>query len=117
MNKPKKKIQGLKFFPIPEFDRAAQVFGADINLYFPRYDRPEVPRQYEDMANELMFKGGRLPEMQPEVDRDKATAMVSALLRSFAPAHEAKTTTVAYALWLWVEGDLADKGTEGSDVS
>ena len=104
---PECKIEGLTFFPIPEFDGPAQAFGAGKQQYFNRGKIPDVPKKYKDMASMLFFVGGALPDMKPEVDRAKAMAAVSAWLRSFEPAHEAKVGTVAYAFWVWCEGDLS----------
>ena len=103
---------GLTFFPIPEFDEPVQLFGAPESCYFKRHNLPKVPQKYVDLVSTLFFKGGALPEFQPEVDRAKAFVAVRAWLHSFAPAHEAKEATVGYALWLWCEGDL--KAKEGA---
>jgi len=104
--KPQLTLDGLTFFPIPTFDKADQAFGAEESAYFNRRNLPEVPLQYKDMAQKLSFNGGTLPELQPEVDRAEAMAATSAWLHSFAPAHESKIATVAYAFWVWSEGDL-----------
>ncbi len=97
---------GLTFFPVPDFDGPSRAFGAELSAYFNRRTLPEVPSKYEDIIGKLFFTGGKLPDLQPGVDRAKATACIGALLASFAPAHEAKITTAAYALWVWCEGDL-----------
>jgi hypothetical protein len=55
------------------------------------------------MAQGLFFSGGKLPDFSPKVDRKKAFAALSAWLGSFAPAHEEKIATAAYALWLWTD--------------
>ena len=107
-DKPKTNIEGLTFFPIPDFDAATQAFGARESAYFNRRKIPDVPRKYEDIAQGLFFKGGTLPEMKPEVSKEKAYAALRAWLRSFAPADEAKIGTVAYAIWVWCEGDLKE---------
>ena len=99
--KPKKTKNGITFFPVPEFSKAESVFGAKESAYFNRRDLPDVPTEFEEMASNLMFSGGRLEGLSDKVDIQKATAAVSAWLKSFAPAHEAKIATVAYALWLW----------------
>lgn len=106
-DKPQTTCQGITFFPVPEFDDVTAAFGPLEDAYFNRRQLPEVPKKYEKIVTQLFFKGGALPEMQPEVDREKATRAVGAWLRSFAPAHEAKTATAAYALWVWCEGDLS----------
>ena len=107
LEKPVLSIEGLTFFPIPEFDKPAQAFGAEESQYFHRCRIPAVPKKYEDMVNALFFKGGTLPEVQPSIDKVKAAAATRAWLVSFSPAHEAKVGTVAYAFWVWCEGDLS----------
>ncbi len=98
---PSPTLHGLTFWPVPEFDRATAVFGPPESAYFPRRNLPEVPRELEDLVNALFFKGGALPDLAPQVDRAKATTAIRAWLCSFAPAHEAKTATAAYAIWVW----------------
>ena len=98
LEKPKLTAEGITFFPIPEVPAMAPE-----SAYFPRRKVPQVPSEYDDMANMLFFKGGRLPDMSPLVDRQKATQAVGRWLASYAPAHEVKTGTVAYALWLWTD--------------
>lgn len=104
--KPEKVCQGLTFFPVPEFDDASVAFGADANAYFDRRDRPDVPREWENYVDNLFFSGGHLPELSPKVDRELATRAIRAWLSSFAPPHESKITTAAYALWLWTSDDV-----------
>lgn len=103
MSNPTAKMNGVTFWPIPDFDDLSAVSGARANAYFKRNDLPEVPRKYEDMAQELFFSGGALPEFAPQVDRAKARKAVMAWLSSWEPAHEAKIATVGYALWLWTD--------------
>jgi len=112
-NKPQLKIKGLTFFPIPTFDGPAQIFGADKSRYFNRYDIPDIPKKYENMVESLFFRGGKLPEMKPEVDRGEAMAATRAWLSSWAPAYEAKMGTVSYAFWVWCEGDLESNTSKG----
>lgn len=100
---PKTTQSGLTFFPVPEFDRVTEAFGAKAECYFDRRKLPKVPRKYEDMVHTLFFQGGNLPEMRKCVDPQKAKAALMAWLRSFAPAHESKVATAAYALWVWCE--------------
>ncbi len=77
---------------------------ADESAYFNRREIPkEIPKQFDNIANILFFQGGALPVLSPLVDRKKATQAVGRWLSSRAPAHEAKTGTVAYALWLWTD--------------
>ncbi len=99
--KPKISIEGVTFFPVPVVPSFAPE-----SAYFPRRKLPDVPREFEDMVQNLFFNGGALPEMSPLVDRVKATAAVREWLRSWSPAHEVKTTTVAYALWVWCDHEL-----------
>ena len=105
---PSPTLDGLTFFPVPEFDDLAAAFGAEADAYFDRYKRPKVPQELVDMANKLFFRGGALPEMSPRVDRAKATKAVRAWLCSFNPSHESKETTVAYALWVWTTLDQSN---------
>lgn len=100
---PQTTIQGLTFFPVPDFDGPTASFGAPASAFFDRRNLPNVPKKFEDMAQGLFFSGGKLPDFSPKVDRKKAFAALSAWLGSFAPAHEAKIATAAYALWLWTD--------------
>lgn len=109
-NKPHKTINGITFFPVPEFSDAEIAFGASDRRFFNRRDLPHIPAKYEDMANQLFFKGGDLPQLHNSVDRGKAVRALRAWLSSWNPAHEAKVATVGYALWLWTTGEgLADE--------
>jgi len=94
-------MKGLTFFPVPEFSKVDQAFGASPESYFNRSDLPEVPHEFERMARDLFFKGGSIPDLAEGVDRGKAFAALRAWLSSFAPPHESKMATVAYALWVW----------------
>ena len=104
--KPNKKIKGITFFPVPEFGEMAAVLGADEAQFFSRHDLPEVPSEYEDLAQKLFFDGGAIPELPQSIDRKKAIKALRAWLRSFSPAHEEKIATVGYALWLWTDQDV-----------
>ncbi len=104
---PQLSIQGLTFYPIPEVSDIEVVLGAKGTRFFNRWELPDVPPEYEAYANKVFLAGGRLPELQPAVDRAKARRAMQAWLCSFAPPHEAKIATVAYALWVWTEGDLS----------
>lgn len=92
---------GITFWPIPDFDDVRLAFGADSSTYFDCRKLPEVPRKFVDMANNLFFSGGELPEFAPCVDRTKAARAIRAMLSSWGPSHESKESTVGYALWLW----------------
>lgn len=99
---PALSIKGITFFPVPEFDGPTAAFGAPESAYLPRRDLPQVPRKFKELAAMLFYSGGMLPaDMSSRVDRGKALKAVSAWLRSFAPPHESKMATVAYALWVW----------------
>lgn len=97
--------KGLIFIPVPEFSDADIALGADESQFFSRHDLPEVPKRFEDMASELFFKGGRLPELNHEIDKDCALRAVRSWLSSSAPAHESKIATVGFALSVWVKQD------------
>lgn len=103
---PTKTCKGLTFFPVPTFDNIDAVFGAKHDKYFNRRDLPKVPGKYEEIAQNLFFNGGEIPPFLPAVDRMKAKTALRAWLSSFAPAHEEKISTAAYAMWVWTEGDL-----------
>ena len=98
---PSAECKGLVFWPIPEFSDSEVAFGAAASRYFNRHDLPDVPREFEDKANDLFFKGGKVQGLAPQVDSGKAYRALRAWLASFAPSHESKETTVGYALWLW----------------
>lgn len=102
---PSKVLSGVTFFPVPEFDGPTVVFGAPESVYLPRRELPKVPRQFDNMAHDLFYQGGKLPELSPQVDRLKARRALQAWLGSFQPSHESKMTAVAYALWVWTTLD------------
>ena len=52
---PQRRIKGLTFFPVPEFDGAQLAFGALEKSFFNRHDLPVIPGKYEDMASSLFF--------------------------------------------------------------
>lgn len=100
-SEPSVTCKGLTFLPIPKFTDVDCAFGADIGSYFDRRDLPAVPREFKDETSRLFFKGGAYPAFGSDVDVPAAKRAICAWLTSFAPAHEAKTATVAYALWVW----------------
>ena len=101
-DKPMKQIQGLTFFPIPEFRNSnGTLTSAPLSAFFDRYKRPYVPSKYENMASDLFFEGGKLESLQPDVDKNFALDALRYWLSSWAPPHESKITTVGYALWVW----------------
>lgn len=100
--KPKKTKDGLTFYPVPKFNDASIAFGAEDKDYFKRNNLPDVPRKYKDMALRLFYKGGALPDgVSPKVDKADAMRYLQAMLGSWSPSHEAKESTVGYALWVW----------------
>lgn len=105
---PQVTNRGLTFFPVPEFSGPSVAFGADENCYFNRRDLPSVPREFAKMVSDLFFSGGSLPEFDPRVDREKAIRATKAWLSSWAPAHESKEATVAYAFWVWSSKEALD---------
>lgn len=109
---PDATCKGLTFLPIPEFDDAACAFGADPASYFNRRDLPKVPSEFEAEVSRLFFRGGAYPEFGRDVDVKKARRAIQAWLCSFAPAHEAKTATVAYALWVWSPASSAARARQ-----
>ena len=103
---PQNHIGGLTFWPIPEFTDVEISFGAPRKAFFDRSQLPEVPRKYLDMTSSLFFNGGMVGGFNSKVDSSLAWRALRAWLCSFDPAHESKEATVAYALWVWTEGDL-----------
>jgi hypothetical protein len=106
---PEKVKNGLTFYPVPDLKKAEHIFGADRSMYFQRKNGlPDVPEKYEKMASKLFFHGGKLPDelkLKNPDDIAKAFRYISGMLSSFAPAHEEKITTVAYAFWVWCESE------------
>lgn len=101
-DKPKEKIDGLTFIPVPDFtNKNGSLTSAPENAYFDRFNRPDVPEQFERMASDFFFDGGDIPQFQPDVDRKLAVSALNAWLSSWAPPHESKISTVGYALWVW----------------
>lgn len=98
---PKATLNGLTFWPIPQFSDLELAFGAPGHAYFDRYNLPEVPTEHVRAANGLFFKGGALPTLDTRVDVVLANRATRAWLASFAPAHQAKEAAVGYAFWLW----------------
>ncbi|MET3654046.1 hypothetical protein [Dyella japonica] len=100
-NKPCAVKDGLTFWPIPATSRAEAAFGLDESAYFDRRALPDVPRELEHTVQKLFFEGGRMPQLANGVDREAASLRLRAMLASFAPSHESKVATAAYALWVW----------------
>lgn len=104
--KPKLNEKGITFFPIPEVSDVDIAFGAVEEKYFNRRDLPFIPEKYESEVSRLMFSGGKLPSFNEKVDSKLAFRFTQAMLSSFAPSHESKIATVAYAFWVWTEGEI-----------
>lgn len=111
---PAVTCQGLTFLPIPDFDGPTVIFGADERSFFNRRELPKVPREFEAEVHRLFFRGGEYPAFGADVDPKKAKAALRAWLSSFAPAHEAKVATVAYALWVWSPASSAARAASQS---
>lgn len=109
---PEATHKNIQFWPIPEVPTPECVFGpkAPTTAYFDRYDRPDVPRQFQRMADDLFFVGGTLPDglCIPEWDRVRAMKWVRSRLTSWGVAHEAKISTVAYAFWVWSTPEIVN---------
>ncbi len=99
---------GLTFFPVPNFDMPEAIFGADEKAFFRRTNLPFVPQEYKREARRLFFEGGEIPKFDSRVDRAMAAKAIRAWLGSFSPAHEAKESTVGYALWVWSTPEAID---------
>lgn len=101
----KTKLQQVTFWPIPEVTDAEMIFGAGVGRYLSRYNRPEVPHKFVTAAEELFLYGVVKSDLGVEfpshIDPEKMKRLVRALMVSFALAHEAKITTIAYAFWVW----------------
>lgn len=99
--KPSATKDGLTFWPIPPTSQADAAFGLDEGSYFNRRSLPKVPREFEKLVQDLFFSGGVMPQLANGVDRSQASLRLRAMLCSFAPSHESKVATAAYALWVW----------------
>lgn len=100
-NRPQAVCNGLTFWPIPVVSDPECAFGLQGKHYFHRHALPKIPSHLEKQVQDLFFNGGRLEGLSKHVDVIKAERYMRALLSSFAPAHEAKIATAAYALWVW----------------
>lgn len=99
---PKTKLHGITFFPVPRATGLDVCAGYPAAMFFRReQDLPDIPRKYTDAVSSLFFKGGKLPDLSPKVDRKQASAALHSWLCSFEPPHEMKEATAAYALWVW----------------
>lgn len=113
-NKP---AVGLKVgeHQFPVFDGVAAAFGAQ-GLDYP--SRENIPAQfyngntpYNRAFSTLFFQGGSLDQFglsfKAGIDHTQAMTAIRALMCSWAPKHEIKEATVAWALSEWC--DLAPK--------
>lgn len=107
--KPEAVKDGLTFWPIRPVSNLEAEFGAELSDYFKRGKLPEVPRQYEDAVQRLFALGGDFPPLAKGVDKHLAAAKLRSLLLSFAPSHEAKIATAAYALWVWSTPEIVGR--------
>jgi hypothetical protein len=105
LKKPDASINGLVFFPVPETSDREFQFGFEANRFFPRDQRPDVPRAYEELVDGWFFNGGAVPLFSPQVNREAAIRAIHAWMKSFNPPHESKISTVAYAVWVWTTLD------------
>lgn len=105
--------KGITFWPIPHVSDEHVAFGMPGSAYFPRHDLPDVPQRFEDEARRLFFRGGKMSDLHPAVDRLLAARWLQAHFRSFAPSHEAKEATVAYAIWVWNTAEIVQPAMKG----
>lgn len=101
-------------FSIPNFDKVSIIFGAELRQY-PHYE--SIPQEFRrghtvfnKAASGLFFRGGRLEDFGVQfragINPGIARAAIHAWLCSFAPPHEQKEATVAWALSVWGEPRL-----------
>jgi len=104
---------GLKLgsFEVPGFTALDATFGAGLKTYPPMAMIPAEFQtwsgKYQDIVSSLFFKGGRLEDhnikLRTGIDHKAAMTAIRAWMGSFAPKHEHKTATVAWALSEWTE--------------
>lgn len=109
--------RGLTFYPIPSFSDLDIAFGAGEDKYFNRRDLPDVPDEFCRQAMDLFYKGGKLPDFDPRIDREMAGRAVRALLSSWSPSHESKESTVGYAFWVWSTTEAIDAAVHQGQIS
>ena len=93
--------------PILDFTKYSPFKDADLSDYLSSEECKKIEKnkemiKYKDIANKLMFGGGKL-EDQKLTPKNKETTKqlyktLQVLLRSFAPPHEVKIATVAKLL-------------------
>lgn len=96
-----------KFMPV-EVTNVELAFGGDINKLLPTYE--EIPEEFKSGHNEWcrlvstwFFRGLKSFDCIPkeDIEKKKAMAHISAILKSFEPKHEHKEAGCAYLLSLW----------------
>jgi hypothetical protein len=104
--KPQKEINGLTFYPIPEFPEfygVLLIYGNAIPKYFNIHELPEIPKEYKDMAQTFFITCRKIPVFHPKINREKAIRALWIWLSDFTRPYEVKIATVGYALWLWTD--------------
>lgn len=109
----------LGSFRVPAFDGMDAAFGAAQDQYPAPSLVPEVDRRYRDAFSTLFFSGGKLAdfglELKPGLDRARAMTALRAWMGSFAPKHEHKEATVAWALSEWCQNVQAPAETDSHE--
>lgn len=108
-----KEASGLKLGPhqFRKFSGADMAFGADGRDYPSREMIPAVFHSGNTPYNKafcgLFFRGGRLSDYglswKDGIDQKEAMVTIRALMSSFAPKHEIKEATVAWAFSEWCD--------------
>lgn len=106
--------EGLKLGPhqFPAFDGPAAVFGANERDYPAMHIIPEQFKSfsgpYQNVFSGLFYNGGKLDDfgltVKAGINRAQFFTALRALMCSWAPKHEHKTATVAWALSEWCDG-------------
>ena len=67
--------------------------------------RKHYKGKFADKVSDLFFKGGSTQEWKTKegIDRNMALRHFKAVLKSFAPSHELKTSACAFMLQEWFE--------------
>jgi hypothetical protein len=112
MNKTTENGMKVGDHQFPKFDGISTAFGADQRDY-PSYDT--IPEQFHCCSNTpfnkafsgLFFHGGKLSDFdlswKAGIDQNEAMRTIRALMCSWAPKHEVKEATVAWALSEWCD--------------
>jgi len=116
-------------FPVPDFDGPTVVFGADNGAYLTREQLGDwygcyganSRTPYHKAVEGLLFQGGKLGDyglaVKPDLDRVKVMSAIRGLMGSFAPKHEIKVGTVAWALHEWCDLLGDGDGTSSTKAS